>query len=130
MSFDGSDPCWIPTVPITADSEWRMNIAKFGDGYEQRMLDGINALAMKWSLQWQNRPASELIAMTDYLTASGADAFVFRDPGSQLLYNVFCNSWSTEWSPARRQLGQWVYYGTLSAEFQKANGAGLAGGAP
>lgn len=128
MSFDGSTLCWIPDVPITADAEWRMKVAQFGDGYQQRMLDGINALERKWSLQWINRTQDDLLAMEDFLIAEGASSFQFRDPGSNVLYAVFCNEWSIEWSPARRVQGVRVYYGTLSATFEKANGIGLTGG--
>lgn len=128
MSFDGSVQCWVPDVPISAESEWRLKIAKFGDGYEQRMLDGINALAVQWQLQWTTRFKDDLLAMDAFLTNEGASSFEFRDPASGLLYNVFCDAWNIEWSPARRRAGAWVYYGSMTATFRKANGVGIPGG--
>lgn len=122
MSFDGSMPCWIPDVPIAVDKEWRLRIAQFGDGYAQRTLDGINALNLKWSLTFDSRPTDVLLAMDAYLQAEKASAFPFRDPASGILYNVFCDTWQLQWGPSRRRDGQTIYYGTLSAEFVKANG--------
>lgn len=130
MSFDGSVQCWIPDVPITQDTAWRMKIAKFGDGYEQRMLDGINALGLEWSLQWINRTKDDLLAMDAYLANQGATSFLFREPASGVIYTVFCNEWTIEWAPARRGQGTWIYYGSLTAKFEKANGVGLPGGTP
>lgn len=128
MSFDGSIPCWIPDVPIQENPAWRLKIARFGDGYQQRMLDGINALDLSWDLQWVNRTKDDLLAMDAFLINEGASSFQFRDPPSQELYTVFCNEWSINWAPARRVQGEWVYYGTLSATFEKANGVGIPGG--
>ena len=122
MSFDGSIACWIPDVPISADREWRLRIAQFGDGYSQRTLDGINALNLKWSVSFDSRPTDVLVAMDAYLQAEKASSFPFRDPASGVLYQVFCDAWHIEWAPSRRIAGVTVYYGSLSAEFVQANG--------
>jgi phage-related protein len=125
MSFDGSNPCWVPTVPVTLDRKFRVKTTAFGDGYEQHTLDGINALGSSWSLQWDNRPSSDLIDMDAFLSNQGVAPFQFRDPASELLYWVVCDNWQIAWSPRRRQAGAWIYYGSMSAEFRKANGASI-----
>ena len=122
MSFDGSTPCWIPDIPITTEREWRLRIAQFGDGYQQRMLDGINALDLRWSLSFENKTSDVLLAMDAYLQEQEASSFPFRDPVSGILYNVFCDAWQLQWGPSRRRDGVTTYYGSLSAEFAKANG--------
>jgi phage-related protein len=121
MAFDGTDSCWNPTWPIDIDREPRLQIAKFGDGYEQRMLDGINWMTSTWKLKWSMRPHDVLIAMDDYLTDVQADAFPFLDPHSQTLVMVFCDKWSISWS----YRGNSADYGDLSAEFRNANGRGV-----
>jgi phage-related protein len=120
--FDGSDPCWIPTVPIGVDREWRLRKAQFGDGYQQRTLDGINALDLKFTVAFENRESAIIVAMNDYLEAAKAHSIPFKDPVTGIVYKVFCDAWHIEWSPSRRQAGVTVYYGTLSAEFVRANG--------
>lgn len=127
MSFDGSVACWVPDTPIQENPTWRLKRAQFGDGYEQRMLDGINALDRTWDLTWNVRTKDDLLAMDAFLESEGASSFQFRDPASQQLYNVFCNEWQITWEPARRVQGEWVYYGTLAATFEKANGVGIPG---
>jgi phage-related protein len=120
MAFDGTNNCWIPDVPYTDKEEWRLKIAKFGDGYQQRTLDGINALDKSWSLSWTNRKSSIVKNMMDYLANRKAAAFTFLDPATQEEWTVFCDDWTVSWN-IRRRGG--LYYGTLTAEFYKANGA-------
>jgi phage-related protein len=123
MAFDGTDPCWKPTWPVTTDREPRMNTAKFGDGYEQRTLDGINSMNSTWKLKWTMRPISVLAAMDAYLTNAQAGAFPFLIPGTTTVVNVFCDKWSTTLS----YQGSTNDYGDLDAEFRIANGVAIAG---
>lgn len=125
MYFDGSDPCWIPSVPIAIDQQWRLRRAAFGDGYEQRILDGINALALKWSLTFPHLPSHILLDMDAYLTSMQAAAFPFTDPVTELTFSVFCDSWSISWDTKRKHRdvdGNYIFFGTLNAEFYRGNG--------
>jgi len=118
VSFDGSTPCWIPDVPVTRDDTWRLRVASFGDGYSMRTLDGINALDMSWNLQWMNRSVDVINSMVAFFVANKAKAFAFQEPETGLVYKVFCDKWSISWNSRRRDNA----YGTLSAQFAKANG--------
>lgn len=117
---------WCPTVPLQVNKEWRMNVAQYGDGYQQRQLDGINALNETYSVSYENRPARVINAMNAYLVLKKADLFPFRHPVNGNLVNVFCDSWDIEWG-----LVQWdargarAVYGTLTADFVKAYGVGV-----
>ena len=123
MAFDGSDPAWCVAVPMHAQTDWRLRIAQFGDGYEQRTLDGINALDRKWSVHFEMKPASVIQAMDAYLAAELATAFPFRDPATGVVHNVFCDSWQVDWVKATVVNGVTTQLlGTLSAEFRKAYG--------
>jgi phage-related protein len=114
----------MPDVPVSRDDEWRMNTAQFGDGYSQRMLDGINALNRKWSLTWGTRESADINAMVAFLEAQQAKAFDFLEQQTGTTWRVFCDAWRIDWD-LRRPGGVW--YGTLSAEFVKANGLTIAG---
>lgn len=121
--FDGSDPCWVPDLPVTMDQEWRIREAAFGDGYAQRILDGINALNVKFNVSFDTRPADIIQAMLDYFVALQGAAFPFKDPATGVTYQVWCDSWRVDWS--LKHGNPKIYYGTLSAEFRKANGVAL-----
>jgi phage-related protein len=126
MAFDGTDPCWIPRVPIRESPKWRLQIAQFGDGYQQRTLDGINALDRAFDLAWQSLPQSELLAMDSFLSALKGSAFDFQHPVTLVMWKVFCDEWTIDWETRRRPAGGTAeFYGTLSAQFVKANGMAL-----
>lgn len=121
--FDGSDPAWCVAVPMNAQTDWRLRVAQFGDGYSQRCLDGINALNRKWSVRFESKPASVIQAMDAYLVAEKASSFPFRDPATGVVYSVFCDTWSVDWVKATVVNGVTTQLlGTLSAEFARANG--------
>jgi phage-related protein len=123
--FDGTDVCWIPDIPYGTDREWRLRVAQFGDGYAQRTLDGINALNIKWQLTWAAREKAVINAMVAYLEAQKANAFTFKDPATAVVYqNVWCDTWHVEWETRRRGSAPTLplLWGTLTAEFVKANG--------
>ncbi len=121
-AFDGTTACWLADIPVTRDDEWRLRQASFGDGYVQRTLDGINALNMTWHVTFANRTADIINAMVAFLTTNKAKAFVFLDQPTGITYEVFCDKWNVSWE-IRRTGG--LYYGTLAADFVKANGVGL-----
>jgi phage-related protein len=120
--FDGTDVCWMPSWPVAIDREPRMNVAKFGDGYEQRALDGINWMNTTWKLKWTMRPYAVLTAMDIYLTDAQAGSFPYLTP-TGVLANVFCDKWTVTWS----YKGNIDDYGDLEAEFRNANGFGIVG---
>lgn len=125
MYFDGSDPCWVPVLPYGIEQDWRLRKAQYGDGYEQRILDGINALNLKWQVSFPNLPQVKLLDMDSYLTSMKAAAFPFTDPVTELTYSVFCDAWSISWDVKRKKdpvTLNYQFYGTLSAEFVRANG--------
>ena len=48
-----------PDKQLTKASTPRVLTAKFGDGYEQRAVDGINNLAETYTLTFKTRPKAE-----------------------------------------------------------------------
>ena len=118
--FDGNDLCWIPSIPSLDENSWRIRASQFAEGYQHRQLDGINALEQVWSLEWTNRAEADLLSMQSYLAAQQGRSFPFMHPVTGLEYYVFCDEWEVSWDTRRK--GD-VYVGTLSAKFEKANGA-------
>lgn len=114
---------WCPTPPLDQQRTWRMNVAQYGDGYQQRSLDGINALDITYSVSFDTRPQSDIEAMETYLVNQKSKAFPFRHPVNGAIINVFCNEWEVNWGLVKwDSRGLRTVYGTLTADFIKANG--------
>jgi phage-related protein len=124
--FDDASGCYAPNWPVDIDREPRLSIAKFGDGYEQRNLDGINWMNTTWKCKWTMRPRDVLMTMDAYLTSMQAGAFPFFDQGTLTVVNVFCDKWTISWS----YKGRADDYGSMDAEFRVANGDDIAGAGP
>lgn len=124
--FDGTTPCWIPDQPLGRDDIVRLRVAQFGDGYSQRIVDGINYMDRQWSLVWENREAAIIEAMVSYLVGRKGNAFLFKEQQSGNVFQVWCDEWNTAWNIRRRRFTSSVstplYYGTLTATFKRAYG--------
>ena len=88
-----------PDKGFTRASEPRIFKAEFGDGYEQRLANGINNLAESYSLSFNNRTKEEIDDITAFFAnKGGVTAFTFTIPDSnnsgETAVKVVCNSWS------------------------------------
>ena len=100
---------WFPTTGHSKAVEPRVSSAKFGDGYEQRVANGINNIADKWSLTFT---ASKDIcdAIDLFLRTQGAaSAFIWTNPDSET-GKYICRSWNKS-----RDMGKV----TVSATFER-----------
>jgi len=58
-----------------------VNAAKFGDGYEARVALGLNHIARRWVLTFDNRPNASAGAIEEFLTERGAvESFDWTPP--------------------------------------------------
>jgi phage-related protein len=75
----------------------RVNSVKFGDGYEQRVADGINSIIEDWSLSFTLRTKAEINAIDAFLRArKGVENFDWTTPAGQLKKFV-CRKWSVSY---------------------------------
>ena len=94
----------VPDKTLTKQSQPKVRTHKFGDGYEQRSVDGINNINESYSLSFTNRAkaeADDIIAFFD--TKAGATAFDFTIPdtnagGNERTIKVVCDSWSVSFT--------------------------------
>ncbi len=78
-----------PSRPITP----RVFGTKFGDGYEQRVGDGINTILEQWSLTFI-REVAEITAIDDFLKArGGVYSFVWTAP-DEVQGSWLCRTWT------------------------------------
>jgi phage-related protein len=121
--FDGTSSCWRPSYNWSVDVEPRLVTAQFGDGYVQRVIDGINPNKYTWNLNFNGRRDSVITAMLSYLAGLKGVSFPFKDPISGNVLPVFCDKWSAQIA-IRKADGSWI--GNLTAVFYSANdGQGL-----
>tara|TARA_Y100000015_G_scaffold4224_1_gene3821 strand:- start:369 stop:761 length:393 start_codon:yes stop_codon:yes gene_type:complete len=78
-------------------------LADFGDGYQQRLADGINTLRQEFSIAFASRPKAEidnLVAFFEGLGAVSKFEFVVDDTtsaGNSEVYKVICKEWTQTW---------------------------------
>lgn len=125
MSFDGADNCWKPADTFDVSRERRLKVAQFGDGYQQRTIDGLHSMMTTWSLTFDTRPSEVVLAMDAYLADLEGHAFPFLDPASGETVQVFCDKWSYNWEIKRSRGGVQSWYGTLQAQFTEAFGVAV-----
>lgn len=97
--LDGSTQA-IPDRNLKHTTKPRVKVAKFGDGYEQRLADGINNLEQTFMVSFKNRTdddADDIIAFFD--DKKGVTAFDYTYPdtnagGSEKTIKVVCDDYS------------------------------------
>lgn len=109
--FDGStypaaDITVIPDKGFSARTAPRVLKAQFGDGYQQRLGDGINTLAPSFSISFAKRPQDEIDDIVAYFEILGAvTPFNLTisnhregiSSPNETTVRVLCNSWNQVW---------------------------------
>lgn len=68
---------------------------QFGDGYANRIREGINSINTSWSLTFSSRSLTTAAAIISFLeTAAGVTYFQWTPPNESIEYNVICKEWS------------------------------------
>lgn len=101
-----------PDFGVAANMRPRVRVSRFGDGYEQRVADGLNAIDMSWDLTFSARTDDEALEITDFLEARGGlEAFDWIPSGQTGSVKVVCREW-------RRSLDRYNL-NTVTAKFER-----------
>ncbi|WP_414451292.1 phage tail protein [Burkholderia sp. 22PA0099] len=74
---------WSPALGGQGDTTWSVREAKFGDGFTQRVEDGINNESDSWQLTFRGR-RDVVMPIREFLRKHrGARAFFFTPPGGE-----------------------------------------------
>lgn len=85
---------YTPDWNATVNSAPRARVVRFGDGYEQRVGDGINTAVQEWNLSFAARRNSEAVTIISFLEARGAvEAFDWVPPNEVTAIKVVCRDW-------------------------------------
>lgn len=89
-----------PDKGLTRVSSPKVLVAKFGDGYEQRLPNGINSIDETFNATFNNRTKEEIDDITGYLASlKGATSFTYTIPdtngsGNETSIKVVCENYS------------------------------------
>ena len=105
-------------VPVdkgfTRQNTPRIHALSFGDGYEQRIADGINTLDQTMNVSFSTRPKAEiddLVAFFEGLGGVTKFEMTIDDSNGDETIKVTCKSWSQTWA--------YDNFYNLSATFQR-----------
>jgi phage-related protein len=94
MSLQTFSPPQNPNIGLSKASEPRVLIAAFGDGYEQRIADGLNTIRRSWELEWSPISVENADAIENFLIArNGVEAFYWTPPHATTPVKVRCARW-------------------------------------
>lgn len=87
-------PSYKPVYGAAKRSEPRINRTQFGDGYEQRIVFGLNNNPKQWSLEF-NLSEEDADIVETFLNARASDAqsFTWTPPDSNISYKWVCDTW-------------------------------------
>jgi phage-related protein len=81
-----------PDKGLSRKASPRIRVAKFGDGYEQRIVDGINSIEESYTVNFNNRTKEVIDDIVGYFETLGSDSFDFTIPDSNQLSNTSPNT--------------------------------------
>ena len=85
---------WFPDTGHSLSEEPKVEVIRFGDGYEARVQKGMNANPEKWSLQF-SKTRVEAGLILDFLRQCGATKpFTWKNPLSKT-NTYICRNWKT-----------------------------------
>jgi phage-related protein len=105
-----SDFNYQPSYNVSITKAPRIKAVSFGDGYQQRVADGINNTPQQWALNFQ-ASKDDIIAIDAFLSArNGLLAFTWT-PSGMAEITVICRDWSRNIIAPNA--------GTISAKFEQ-----------
>lgn len=111
------DWTYVPDRALNKSIAPRVREVKFGDGYSQRALDGINYLNESWDLTFSNRLYTDIFNMESFLeTKAGVTSFTWAPPGDVDM-KVICRNWNT--NTLQHTGTNSTSIGTLTATFER-----------
>ena len=91
----------VPDKGFTRKTTPRVFKADFGDGYSQRVGNGINVLNESFSINFANRTKEDIDQISNFLeTKAGVTSFnfVYSESGGETTIKVLCPDWSQSWA--------------------------------
>lgn len=76
-----TDFCWTPSYSSSSSLDFKKTEMQFGDGYSQRMRNGINSNPLTFNLTFDGRSDTESTALLHFIEQKGGvDPFIYNNP--------------------------------------------------
>jgi len=99
FTFNGEEKphfFWKPSYNSSSNNEPKTRYIQYGDGYEQRYVDGINSNPFNFDLNFDYRTDAEATAIIHFLyTRRGVESFWFKAPAP---YDEFRKYIAKQWT--------------------------------
>ena len=88
---------WTPSYNVQVSHQPRIQSVQFGDGYEQRLADGINNDLLSFNLSFEGRTENEAASILHFLKSRGGfGPFYFKCPAPYSIIKKFvCKSFNS-----------------------------------
>ena len=91
----------LPNIPMAFapvfSEEPRVRRVKFGDGYEARIIDGLNFMRITATLPWENRSYVEMITLIEFFRRHRGDHwFWYTVHGESNPKKFVCPKWTQQ----------------------------------
>lgn len=94
MSVDFPAIAVAPFYGSKPNKEFRVLSATFGDGYSQRVLDGLNTTLESWDMEWSVLTLDEKDVIVNFLDArAGYESFNYTMPGDSVSKKWICKKY-------------------------------------
>jgi len=99
-NITGFSAAVMPDKGFTVEDKTRIYTTGFGDGYEQRVANGINTIDQSFSLNFKTRPKAEIDDLVTFFTGlAGVDLckFTYADSnagGSETAIKAIASNWT------------------------------------
>ena len=99
MSIPVFSPSVIPSIGSSSNSSANILKADFGDGYSQRVGQGINNIGEQASLSWNNITGSQANTIVSFFEARGGfEAFQYTLPTESSAKKWTCDTWNKNYA--------------------------------
>jgi phage-related protein len=95
---------WKPAYNSKINNQPRIKVLKFGNGYEQRINDGVNNQLKEIDLIFDNRSENETVSILHFLNARASqESFIYNMPtifsksSTNLNTRFVCPEWNTSY---------------------------------
>ena len=96
---------WKPSYNSIVNSEPKVVKVQFGNGYQQRIPDGINSNLLNMELQFENKTEIEAVSILHFLAQrKGYQSFIYNVPTtysksvSQINTRFICENWTQNYN--------------------------------